>query len=127
MYINSHLSPCVCTQSPKYLEMAQGHISLSRTQPQACRRGCPGIFGKGVRAPPKHQWTRPRSRLRSGCTADTNGHPVPDGCPLGRSGLRRTGGVGTMLRRRRSCRKKHLWQNLFIRNTEATAHEASIF
>jgi hypothetical protein len=31
MYINSHLSPCVCTQSPKYLEMAQGHISLSRT------------------------------------------------------------------------------------------------
>jgi hypothetical protein len=35
--------------------------------------------------------------------------------------------VGTMLRRRRSCRKKHLRQNLFIRNTEATAHEASIF
>jgi hypothetical protein len=29
MYINSHLGPCVCTQSPKYLEMAQGHISLS--------------------------------------------------------------------------------------------------
>ena len=25
----SHLSTCVCTQSPKYLEMAQGHISLS--------------------------------------------------------------------------------------------------
>jgi hypothetical protein len=34
--------------------------------------------------------------------------------------------VGTMLRRRRSCRKKHLRQNLFIRDTEATAHEASI-
>jgi hypothetical protein len=34
--------------------------------------------------------------------------------------------VGTMLRRRRSCRKKHLRQNLFLRNTEATAHEASI-
>jgi hypothetical protein len=31
MYINSHLGPCVCTQSPKYLEMAQGHISLSIT------------------------------------------------------------------------------------------------
>jgi hypothetical protein len=30
MSINSHLSTCVGTQSPKYLEMAQGHISLSR-------------------------------------------------------------------------------------------------
>jgi hypothetical protein len=29
MSIFSHLSTCVCTQSPKYLEMAQGHISLS--------------------------------------------------------------------------------------------------
>jgi hypothetical protein len=29
MYINSQLSTCVGTQSPKYLEMAQGHISLS--------------------------------------------------------------------------------------------------
>jgi hypothetical protein len=35
-------------------------------------------------------------------------------------------GVGTMLRHRRSCRKKHLRQNLFIRDTETTAHEASI-
>jgi hypothetical protein len=34
--------------------------------------------------------------------------------------------VGTMLRRRRSCRKKHLRQNLFIRDTEAIAHKASI-
>jgi hypothetical protein len=32
MSINSHLSTCVGTQSPKYLEMTQGHISLS---------GCP--------------------------------------------------------------------------------------
>jgi hypothetical protein len=35
--MNSHLSTCVGTQSPKYLEMAQGHISLSlstgRTDP----------------------------------------------------------------------------------------------
>jgi hypothetical protein len=31
MSINSHLSTCVGTQSPKYLEMAQGHISLSGT------------------------------------------------------------------------------------------------
>jgi hypothetical protein len=30
MGIYSHLSTCVGTQSPKYLEMAQGHISLSR-------------------------------------------------------------------------------------------------
>jgi hypothetical protein len=29
MGIDSLLSPCVDTQSPKYLEMAQGHISLS--------------------------------------------------------------------------------------------------
>jgi hypothetical protein len=29
MSISSHLSTCVGTQSPKYLEMAQGHISLS--------------------------------------------------------------------------------------------------
>src|SRR5688572_18579537 len=30
MGIDSHLSTCVGTQSPKYLEMAQGHISLSQ-------------------------------------------------------------------------------------------------
>jgi hypothetical protein len=30
MGIFTHLSTCVDTQSPKYLEMAQGHISLSR-------------------------------------------------------------------------------------------------
>jgi hypothetical protein len=29
MYINSQLSTCVGTQSPKYIEMAQGHTSLS--------------------------------------------------------------------------------------------------
>jgi hypothetical protein len=34
MGIDSHLSTCVCTQSPKYLEMAQGHISLSQTLPR---------------------------------------------------------------------------------------------
>jgi hypothetical protein len=31
MGIDSHLSTCVGTQSPKYLEMAQRHISLSVT------------------------------------------------------------------------------------------------
>jgi hypothetical protein len=38
MYINSQLSTCVGTQSPKYIEMAQGHISLSLTPP------CEGPF-----------------------------------------------------------------------------------
>ena len=38
MYINSQLSTCVCTQSPKYLEMAQGHISLSETETDTERR-----------------------------------------------------------------------------------------
>jgi hypothetical protein len=33
MGIDSHLSTCVGTQSPKYLEMAQGHISLSPPPP----------------------------------------------------------------------------------------------
>jgi hypothetical protein len=31
MGIFSHLGTCVCTKSPKYLEMAQRHISLSPT------------------------------------------------------------------------------------------------
>jgi hypothetical protein len=31
MGIDLHLSTCVGIQSPKYLEMAQGHISLSVT------------------------------------------------------------------------------------------------
>jgi hypothetical protein len=35
--MNSHLSTCVGTQSPKYLEMAQGHISLSRGQNSVIR------------------------------------------------------------------------------------------
>jgi hypothetical protein len=33
--MNSHLSTCVGTQSPKYLEMARGHISLSATRAAA--------------------------------------------------------------------------------------------
>jgi hypothetical protein len=70
MYINSHLGPCVCTQSPKYLEMAQGHISLSaafrfpgskvargRTWPVGvarlvawASRACRAVSGSGSRA-----------------------------------------------------------------------------
>jgi hypothetical protein len=65
---------------------------LGRAQPQACGRGCPGLLGKGPRAPPEHRWPRPQSRLRCGCTAYTNGHPVPNGCPFGRCGLRRSCG-----------------------------------
>jgi hypothetical protein len=38
MGIDSHLSTCVGTQSPKYLEMAQGHISLSPPTPRAAHR-----------------------------------------------------------------------------------------
>jgi hypothetical protein len=38
MGIDSHLSTCVGTQSPKYLEMAQGHISLSTVTVGEC--GC---------------------------------------------------------------------------------------
>jgi hypothetical protein len=61
-----------------------------RTHPQACGGGCPVLFGKGARAPLKHRWSQPRSRLRCGCTADTNGHLAPNGCPLGRCRLRRS-------------------------------------
>ncbi|NP_001142688.1 uncharacterized protein LOC100274989 [Zea mays] len=39
MGINSHLSTCVGTQSPKYLEMAQRHISLSVGPAARPRRG----------------------------------------------------------------------------------------
>jgi hypothetical protein len=59
-----------------------------RARPQACRGECPGLFGKGEGAPPEYRGSQPRSRLRCGWTADTNGHPVPNRCPLGRCGLR---------------------------------------
>jgi hypothetical protein len=36
MGIDLHLSTCVDTQSPKYLEMAQVHISLSLLLHEAC-------------------------------------------------------------------------------------------
>jgi hypothetical protein len=53
MGINSHLSTCVGTQSPKYLEMAQGHISLStvhtfaydRCAVSRCSAWCTGQSG----------------------------------------------------------------------------------
>jgi hypothetical protein len=50
MDIDSHLNTCVDTQSPKYLEMAQGHISLS--------------VGRGVSGASKGAETR-KQRARS--------------------------------------------------------------
>jgi hypothetical protein len=41
MGIDSHLSTCVGTQSPKYLEMAQGHISLSHSHSVSLFEGSP--------------------------------------------------------------------------------------
>jgi hypothetical protein len=48
MYINSQLSTCVGIQSPKYLEMAQGHISLSEP-----RCGRPPRLPRDRVAPPR--------------------------------------------------------------------------
>jgi hypothetical protein len=56
MGIDSHLSTCVGTQSPKYLEMAQGHISLSSTRtgrgprPAPAGRSHPAPSAAGVGA-----------------------------------------------------------------------------
>jgi hypothetical protein len=77
------------------LALSKGHTDQrppGRVQPQACGRGCLCLLGKGPRAPPEHRWSRPRSRLRCGCTADTNGQPVSNGCPFGRFGLCRSCG-----------------------------------
>jgi hypothetical protein len=46
MGIFSHLSTCVCTQSPKYLEMAQGHISLSGTRQTSLPSAREKVLGK---------------------------------------------------------------------------------
>jgi hypothetical protein len=87
MGIDSYLSTCVGTQSPKYLEMAQGYISLSP------RLG-------DVEAPPK-----PRSSLSS--VAEVESEPLvrakrsssssgvePESEPwVGRSGVRRLPGL----------------------------------
>jgi hypothetical protein len=77
------------------LALSEGRIDQrppGRAQPQACGRGRPSILGKGARAPLKHRWSRPRSKFRCSCTADTNGHLVPNGCPLDRCALRRSCG-----------------------------------
>jgi hypothetical protein len=44
MSINSHLRTCVGTQSLKYLEMAQGHISLSVLPPHRPTFRCPSAW-----------------------------------------------------------------------------------
>jgi hypothetical protein len=51
MGTDSQLSTCVGTQSPKYLEMAQGHISLS---PSPCR---PIFLYFGPFSKKNHVWT----------------------------------------------------------------------
>jgi hypothetical protein len=73
MSIFSHLGPCDCTQSPKYLEMAQGHISLSEGPPEV--RWAPATRRPwGDRASEVQQG--PVAELRSG-----GGSPEGWGCP----------------------------------------------
>src|SRR5689334_24654245 len=56
MSINSHISTCVGTQSPKYLEMAQGHISLSEAPCIALRNMSIGdVCPKESEEPPNAQ------------------------------------------------------------------------
>jgi hypothetical protein len=56
MGIDSHLSTCVGTQSPKYLEMAQGHISLSASPSEARSDLAEGVVdAEGAAAPFKRQ------------------------------------------------------------------------
>jgi hypothetical protein len=90
MGIDSHLSTCVGTQSPKYLEMAQGHISLSTT-------AAPSTWA--APGPPRGQWRRYTPRWRQwvrtpmgkcqtpGCIAWTSGRgsrpPQVQNGPLG--------------------------------------------
>jgi hypothetical protein len=49
MGIDSHLSTCVDTQSPKYLEMAQGHISLSQASIKMSR--FEALYGRRCQTP----------------------------------------------------------------------------
>jgi hypothetical protein len=66
MGIDLHLSTCVGTQSPKYLEMAQGHISLSAVRVSPSYIGSSAeYFATVLRsvAPPS------RNRGNSGCVS----------------------------------------------------------
>jgi hypothetical protein len=66
--MNSHLSTCVGTQSPKYLEMAQGHISLSpRTRYS---------LGPQTRRPAEEKST-PHPRPSGPKTTGTHPKPAP--------------------------------------------------
>jgi hypothetical protein len=49
MGIDSHLSTCVGTQSPKYLEMAQRHISLSKISGDISVEYLGSISGKNLK------------------------------------------------------------------------------
>jgi hypothetical protein len=63
------------------LALSKGRIdqrSPGRTQPQACGKGCPGLFGKGARAPPKHRWPQPKARAPvSNAVGDPRSGPSP--------------------------------------------------
>jgi hypothetical protein len=58
MGIDSHLSTCVGTQSPKYLEMAQGHISLSPTRRAKIVRPTVGAVDRWRSRPLAHRTVR---------------------------------------------------------------------
>jgi hypothetical protein len=74
MGIDSHLSTCVDTQSPKYLEMAQGHISLSQTQ---ATHTCAGM-GTWCRLDALHdeQWPEQRTSEECICRVEKWRHMV---------------------------------------------------
>jgi hypothetical protein len=48
MGIDLHLSTCIGTQSPKYLEMAQGHISLSVSEWEMLKEAAAGSSQGGL-------------------------------------------------------------------------------
>jgi hypothetical protein len=77
--IFSHLSTCVCIQSPKYLEMAQRHISLSdrtRAQPRKTTNSAPPDPRARTRAQPQKTTNSappdPRARTRAQPRKTTN-------------------------------------------------------
>jgi hypothetical protein len=84
MGIDSHLSTCVGTQSPKYIEMAQRHISLSGAHLRAGGRRLPQRARRGPRSrPPKRVRTRPSKNTASCMTPQCSrrareGVDVPD-------------------------------------------------
>jgi hypothetical protein len=67
MGIDSHLSTCVDTQSPKYLGMAQGHISLSHTSHAMVASSSTHDYGRN-RPRRNHVVSHAPRRVRNGPT-----------------------------------------------------------